>query len=151
LDRWLPMMLLFFHLLRLGRDDPVERVQAWYNRVFYADDLRAPAYRQAFLARLSGARGPSLEAVIEGLLPRGPSPTADTVGFTALEIGLREELTRLVEDCGAKIAQLDAGLAAARAEATGLERRAEALEQFRTRVLSHPLVRARAAVRRLLS
>ncbi|MGH8909462.1 MAG: class I SAM-dependent methyltransferase [Egibacteraceae bacterium] len=150
LDRWLPMMLLFFHLMRLGRDDPVERVQAWYNRLFYADDLRAPSYRQAFLCRLPGAQGPPLAEVVAKLLPDGPSKTIDAAGFAALQTGLGQELVRVADDYRAKAAQLEAELAAARADASREAARAAALEQFRTRVLSHPLVRARSAVRRRL-
>jgi ubiquinone/menaquinone biosynthesis C-methylase UbiE len=150
LDRWLPMMVLFFYLMRLGRDDPVERVQAWYNRLFYADDLRAPAYRQAFLCRLPGAQGPPLADVVDQLLPREPSPTVDAIGFSVLQMGLGEELARVADDYRAKVAELEAELATAREEVKCQASRVAALERFRDRVLSHPLVRARAAVRRRL-
>ncbi|MGH8934265.1 MAG: class I SAM-dependent methyltransferase [Egibacteraceae bacterium] len=150
LDRWLPMMMLFFHLMRLGRDDPVERVQAWYNRLFYADDLREPSYRQAFLCRLDGAPGPPIDEVVARILPDQPSLTADASGFSVLQAGLREELTRVADGYRARIAKLEVELAAARAEAAREANRAAALERFRERVLSHPLVRARGALRRLL-
>jgi ubiquinone/menaquinone biosynthesis C-methylase UbiE len=150
LDRWLPMMMLFFHLMRLGRDDPVERVQAWYNRLFYSDDLRAPAYRQAFLCRRPDAPGPPLDEVVAGLLPDGPSPAPDASGFEALQTGLSEELTLLADDYRSQARRLEAELATARSDAARAEQRAAALEAFRQRVIHHPLLKIRRLVKRAL-
>ena len=143
LDRWLPMMMLFFHLMRLGRDDPVEAVQAWYNRLFYADDLRAPSYRQAFLCRLPRAGGPPLADVVSELLPAGPSSTPDAGAFSALQVGLAEELTLLADDYRARADRLECELAAATQQVA-------ALEGFRQRVLAHPALRVRRSLKRLL-
>lgn len=158
LDRWLPMMVLFFHLMALGRDDPVERVQAWYNRLFYSDDLRAPSYRQAFLCRLPGAHGPALAEAVDHLLPSAPSMTQDATALSALQIGLAEELSRLAAEHRERAETLEVELAAARAEAAhqsaraaAIEQHAAGLERFRQRVLTNPLVRTGSFLRRLLS
>ncbi|HUH08543.1 MAG TPA: class I SAM-dependent methyltransferase [Egibacteraceae bacterium] len=156
LDRWLPMMVLFYHLMALGRDDPVERFQAWYNDLFYRDDLREPSYRQAFLARVPGAGGPSAREVVDALLPTGESQTADTAVLDAVRAGLSEDVAVSVEDYRARLAQLEQRLAHAEAQladqtgrADAAEQRAAALEEFRAQVLAHPLVRARSVLRRL--
>lgn len=155
LDRWLPMMLLFYTLMALGRDDPVERVQAWYNTMFYRDDLRGPSYRQAFLAQVAGAAGPSPEELVARLLPQGPPIAADTSALDALRIGLTEELVGTVDSYRVEVAELEQQLVKVTAQAEtertradSAELRAEALEAFRQRVLSHPLVRLTRPLRR---
>jgi SAM-dependent methyltransferase len=157
LDRWLPMMILFYTLMALGRDDPVERVQSWYNAVFYRDDLRAPAYRQAFLARVNAAPGPHPVEILGRLLPDGPSPAEDATVLEALRVGLTEELVGTVESYLTRIRAQDMELERLRADLSVAIERAEqseehaaALEAFRERVLAHPLVRARRIGRRLL-
>lgn len=157
LDRWLPMMVLFYDLMALGRDDPVERVQAWYNRLFYRDDLRAPSYRQAFLCRRRDAAGPALDDAVARLLPDDAAPVLDATVLEALRIGLSEELVAAVEEERVRADRLAAELSATRAEAERHATRAEAAEQqvaaleaFRQQVLSHPLLRARRGFRRLL-
>ena len=135
IDRWLPMMLVFFDLLQLGDDAPVEAVQAWYNRRCYRDDLRAPAYRQAFLCRLPGAQGPSLDDVVAAVLPperaddggaAGPgdvSPgkaasatgTCADDGFTALRAVLTAELGRVALDRRRRLDTVERELHEARA------------------------------------
>lgn len=156
LDRWLPMMLLFYDLMALGRDDPVERVQAWYNDRQWRDDLRAPAYRQAFLARMPGAAGPDPGDVVAGLLPGEGEPAGDALGFQALADVLREPLVAEVEALSERVRALEAELADGRAQAAALDRRAEDAEErvrlllaFRDRVMAHPAVRVRNALRRL--
>lgn len=156
LDRWLPMMVLFFHLMAMGRDDPVERVQAWYNGLFYRDDLRAPSYRQAFLVKAPGADGPAPEDVVAGLLPEGPSLTADVAAFEAMRQGLTEELVAVVESANARAGELEreVGVLSERAatlqeRAVAAEQQAAVLEMFRQEVLAHPLVRIRGRVKRL--
>jgi SAM-dependent methyltransferase len=157
IDRWLPMMVLFYELMAIGRDDPVERVQAWYNALFYRDDLRAPSYRQAFLCRVPAADGPEPEEIVTRLVPEGPSPTPDVAAFEALRIGLTEELLRTADAYQRTIAVLETDLEAARREAVAqhdrtvaAEQQTAALEAFRQQVLRHPLVRARRVTRRLL-
>lgn len=154
LDRWLPMMLLFYDLMALGRDDPVERVQAWYNDRHWRDDLRAPAYRQAFLARLPAAAGPAPADVVAGLLPHD-EPEGDALGFQVLGDVLRESLVADVQALNERVRLLEAEVADARAHAAEMTRRAEDAEEharllraFRDRVLAHPAVRARNALRR---
>lgn len=164
LDRWAPMMVLFFHLLALHDDEPVEQVMRWYNAALYRDDLRDPAYRQAFLAAKVGR--PSLDEVLVAVLPQGPSAAADVVAFDLLEAALthkvllgREEaerlkfvaLQQLADERAAHEAtraDLAAQLDAARTDLAAAEGRADALEAFRTRVLDHPLVKARDRLRR---
>lgn len=155
IDRWLPMMVLFYELMALGVDDPVERVQAWYNRLYYRDDLRAPSYRTAFLARMPGGDGPPPAEVVAALLPDGPSLAPDTGHLEAMRVGLTEGLTDVVESQRGRVAELETALAraeeqsaAAAARASEAEQRAEALEAFRRDVLNHPLMRARRLVRR---
>ncbi|HWH32920.1 MAG TPA: methyltransferase domain-containing protein [Egibacteraceae bacterium] len=155
LDRWLPMMLLFYNLMALGKDDPVERVQAWYNALFYRDDLRAPSYRQAFLARVAGADGPAPEEIVGRLLPQGPPLAADTSALEALRIGLTEELVGTVDHYRAQLADLERRLAEATVESDRQRTRAElaeahaaGLEAFRQQVLNHPLVKATRPLRR---
>lgn len=157
LDRWLPMMVLFFHLMATGRDDPVERVQAWYNGLFYRDDLRAPSYRQAFLVKVAGVEGPAPEDVVAGLLPDGPSLTTDVTGFEAMRQGLTEELVAAVEAANARsgalereVGMLSERAAALQERAATAEQQAAALEAFRRQVLAHPLVRLRGRLKRLL-
>ena len=156
LDRWLPMMLLFYNLMALGRDDPVERVQAWYNAMFYRDDLRAPSYRQAFLAKVPGAEGPPPAEIVARLLPQGPAVAADTSALEALRIGLTEELVGVVDSYRGQLAELEQRLAEATMQAEQHRRRAEAaeaeaagLEAFRQQVLNHPLVKATRPLRRI--
>lgn len=163
LDRWLPMMLAFFDLLALGHDEPVEAVQAWYNARFYRDDLRDPAYRQAFLARV-GPAGPSPADVAAGLLPDAGEPAVTAEAFHALQVVLQEELGplvhaaeqgRAVAEAALATARAEAGAAAARAEAAerraaDAEQQAAVLEDFRRQVLAHPALRARRWVRGLL-
>lgn len=156
LDRWLPMMLLFYNLMALGRDDPVERVQAWYNTLFYRDDLRAPSYRQAFLARVPGAEGPSPEEIAARLLPTGPPLAADSSALEALRIGLTEELVGAVDSyrlevaaLEEKVGQAESAAQAERLRAEHAELRVAALEAFRAQVLNHPLVKATRPLRRL--
>lgn len=157
LDRWLPMMVLFYTLMALGRDDPVERVQAWYNGLFYRDDLRAPSYRQAFLARVHGAPGPHPAEVLDRFVPSEPSPAEDTTILEALRLGLTEELVGTVESYLTRIRGQDLELERVRADlqvqrqrAEAAEQQAAALEAFRQQILSHPLVRVRRIARRLL-
>lgn len=163
LDRWLPMMLAFFDLLALGDDAPVEAVQAWYNTHFYRDDLRDPAYRQGFLARV-GPGGPPPAGVVADLLPDAAAPPLAQEGFHALQVVLQEELAALVRTTVDRLAAAEAELAVARAgagaqaaRAEAAERRADAAEQqvaaleaFRQQVLAHPALRARRWVRGLL-
>jgi SAM-dependent methyltransferase len=157
LDRWLPMMVLFYYLMGLRRDDPVERVQAWYNALFYRDDFRDPAYRQAFLARVPGATGPGLDDVVSQLLPSGPSPAEDTTVLKALQTGLTEDLVATAEGYLGRISELedeverlDGELAAQAGRADAAERQVAALEAFREQVLQHPLVRVRRLAKRLV-
>lgn len=154
LDRWLPMMFLFYELMTLGRDDPVERVQAWYNTRHWREDLRGPAYRQAFLVRLPGAGGPPLDEVLRGLLPP-EEPHDDASGFAALGRALEEPLVGAVEALNSRVAELEGALArlhgrleqeTARADAA--EAQVAELHAFRQRVMSHPAVRLRSALRR---
>jgi len=117
LDRWLPMMLLFYDLLALGVDDPVERVQAWYNARWYTDDLRAPSYRTAFLGRVGGgASGPPPAEVAAALLPEGPPLPGDADHLDALRHVLGESLAPVLAAERRRTADLDARLAAAGAE-----------------------------------
>lgn len=170
LDRWLPMMLVFFDLLALGEDEPVERVQAWYNARFYREDLRDPAYRQAFLAKLDVADGPTPADVVDRLTPGDSAAPPPAEAFHTLQIVLQEELAPLLRDAQAQRAAAQDSLAAARAEAEGHAARAETaerraalveerataaeqrvaeLEAFRQDVLAHPAVRARRWLRSL--
>ncbi len=158
LDRWLPMMLLFHELLALGRDDPVERLQAWYNELFYRDDLRSPAYRQAILARLPGGDGPSPAAVRDGVLPGADEPPLDVAVFEALRTVLVGSFVDEAETHAAQVAELQVRLADAERRVEQLSARAESAEEhvrillaFRDRVLSHPAVRLRRGLRRPFS
>jgi SAM-dependent methyltransferase len=169
LDRWLPMMLAFYDLLALGDDEPVDRVQAWYNARFYHDDLREPAYRQAFLGRVAGAHGPAPGDVAARLLPVEPSPMPTAEAFHALQVILQDALVPLLRDARDELTQArrdrdaargDTAASVARAEAAearavaaearvaAAEDRAEALEAFRAEVHTHPVLRARRWVRR---
>lgn len=171
LDRWLPMMIAFHHLLLLGDDDIVERLQAWYNPTHWRDDLREPAYRHAFLARLPGAAGPPAAQVASALLPDGPSPTPDATGLQALQAVLADgavtlagrlqaelrtqteqahTLRRERDDAAAAAAAARQQAADAAARAAAAEQHAAALAAFREQVLGHPLMRVRRALRRLL-
>lgn len=157
LDRWLPMMVLFFHLLALGRDDPVERVQAWYNELFYRDDLRDPAYRQAFLCRAPAAAGPPADELVAALLPEAASAAPDTAALEVLRTGLSQELVEVAAGYRAEAERLQHELAAVQATTAEWRSRAEVAEQeaaalraFRARVLAHPAVRLRGRLRRLL-
>ena len=168
LDRWLPMMLVFYDLLALGDDEPVELVQAAYNRVFWADDLRAPAYRQAFLCRAPGTVGPSLEEVAAVLSPRAPPEPADLsvvsvllgAGFAGLlqsereqTVALRAALERARDQAQGRLAEveaLDDRVRAAEDRVNRAEADVAALSAFRDEVLAHPLVRLRRATRRVL-
>lgn len=157
LDRWLPMMVLFYHLLALGRDDPVERVQAWYNALFYRDDLREPSYRQAFLAKVPGAAGPSPAEVVAQLLPQGPPLVADASALEAMRLGLTEDLSETVAEYRGRLHELEREIGAlserfraATQRADAAEQHAAGLEAFRQQVLSHPLVRLRSRTRRIL-
>lgn len=115
IDRWLPMMVAFFDLLQMGDDAPVEAVQAWYNRLYYRDDLRAPAYRQAFLCRLPGAGGPALDQVTAALLPEDPPEPAASDGFAVLRTVLTTELARVALDRRHRLEAVGGELEAARA------------------------------------
>lgn len=155
LDHWVPMMFLFYELMALGRDDPVERVQAWYNPRYWREDLRAPSYRQAFLLRLPAAQGPPLEAVVRGLLPGEEEPRRDADAFEALDRTLRDPLLAEVQSLRASVDTLHSALDEARvrlAEQGERLRSAQAevaaLSAFRERVLAHPAVRVRSALRR---
>lgn len=177
LDRWLPMMVLFFHLLALGDDAVVEGVQAWYNRLLYRDDLRDPAYRQAFLARRAGASGPAVADVLARVLP-GEVPTLDAGALAVVQLGLESlaaellaertaERDRLAQERDAAAGRADAAegrAAEAVAQLGGMQQRLEEVERqlaavraerdalaaFRDRVLDHPALRARRLVKRLL-
>lgn len=155
LDRWLPMMLLFYNLMGLGKDDPVERVQAWYNAMFYRDDLRAPSYRQAFLAKVPDAAGPPPAEIVARLLPQGPPLAADASALEALRIALTEELVGVVDGYRGQLAQMEQRLAEAtvlaeqqRCRADSAEQQVAGLEAFRSHVLNHPLVKATRPLRR---
>jgi hypothetical protein len=155
LDRWMPMMLLFYELMALGRDDPVERVQAWYNPRYWRDDLRAPAYRQAFLSRQPGADGPSLDDVVHALLPTADEPGRDAAAFEALRVALEEPLLDQVRTLTGRVRELERALAGAERGRQEQDSRIQAAEgqvaallAFRDRVLSHPAVRIRGALRR---
>lgn len=118
LDRWLPMMLLFYDLLALGVDDPVERVQAWYNARWYRDDLRAPSYRTAFLGRVgTAASGPSPAEVAAALLPEGPPLPGDADHLAVLRHVLGESLAPVLAAERRSTADLTARLVASEAEA----------------------------------
>jgi hypothetical protein len=155
LDRWLPMMLLFFDLMALGRADPVERVQHWYNHLLSDDDLREPAYRQMFIARLPDAEGPPLDEVVAGIVPAGPPRAPGAAAFQALGDVLGSALPEAVQAERERAAALEAELAAVREELEREQARADtaevqvqALLDFRDRVLRHPAVRLRRGVRR---
>lgn len=117
LDRWVPMTLVFYALLALGDDEPVERVQAWYNARYTVDDRRAPAYRQAFLARWPGAAGPAPDEVAAALVPgdrlaaAAPAPADD--GLAAVRTVLEHPLVELAEARQRRIEELESALAAA--------------------------------------
>ena len=175
LDRWLPMMVAFFHLLALGDDPVVEGVQAWYSRLLWRDDLRAPAYRTAFLARAQPADGPPLDAVVAALLPEGPPVAVDASALLALQLALDSATAEIATELRARTADLEreldvvrADAAACRAIAVAAQERADAaearaavegdradqaaahaaaLEAFRDRVLQHPAARAARRVR----
>ncbi len=157
LDRWLPMMLLFFDLMALGRDDPVERVQAWYNHLLADDDLRAPSYRQMFVARRPDAKGPVLAEVIAKVVPDRPPRVPGTAAFEALRQVLSSTFpAALHEERAARLA-VEEELAATRAELERQIARAEAAElhvasllEFRERIINHPAMRLRRGVRRIL-
>jgi ubiquinone/menaquinone biosynthesis C-methylase UbiE len=155
LDRWLPMMLLFYDLMALGRDDPVERVQAWYNRLLSDDDLRDPAYRQVFVARLPGAPGPPLDEVIAAIVPDTPPRAPGAAAFEALRQVLGSALPEAVAAERARAEAAEAELAGVRADLERTTARAEAAEihvrsllEFRDRVLNHPAMKLRRGVRR---
>jgi hypothetical protein len=155
LDRWLPMMVLFYDLMALGRDDPVERVQAWYNDLLSDDDLRDPAYRQMFIARVPGAPGPSLDEVVAGIVPSAPSKLPDAAAFEALQQVVASGLPALVEAERARATALAAELETAREELGRESARADAAEvhvrsllEFRDRVLNHPAAKVRRGIRR---
>lgn len=152
LDRWLPMMILFYELMSLGRDDPVERVQAWYNERHWRDDLRAPSYRQAFLARLG--QGPAPADIAARILPGDAAVKGATLGLEGLQLALTEPLRRSVGDLQARNDELEDQLAEARRRAAASSERAHRAEEqvrrlleFRRRVLAHPAVRVRNALR----
>lgn len=118
LDRWLPMMLVFFHLMGLGDDEPVEQVQAWYNARFARADRAAPAYRQAFLARLPGAEGPDpgeLAASLADDSPAAAGPQTATAapgdpGLAAVRAVLEHPLVELAEARRRRVEELEARL-----------------------------------------
>lgn len=157
LDRWLPMMFLFYELMALGRDDPVERVQAWYNGLLAADDLHEPAYRQIFIARLPDASGPPLATVVSALLPSGGPRLPDAAALGALRTALSESLVEAVADERRTVERLRAELDAAREEIEREAGRADAAElhvrsllEFRDRVLNHPAMKMRRGIKRTL-
>jgi hypothetical protein len=155
LDRWLPMMLLFYDLMALGRDDPVERVQAWYNHLLADDDLRDPAYRQIFIARLPDAPGPPLADVVAKIVPEGPPKVPGAAAFAALHDVLTSSLPAAVSAERARAEAAEAQLAAALDEVERQRGRAEAAEihvrsllEFRDRVINHPAMKLRRGIRR---
>jgi SAM-dependent methyltransferase len=155
LDRWLPMMLLFYDLLALGRADPVERVQHWYNHLLSDDDLREPAYRQMFIARLPGVRGPSLSEVVDSLVPSTPARAPGAAAFRALGEVLSSALPEALQAERGRVAELEAETAALRDALERAEGRADAAEihvrsllEFRDRVINHPALRVRRGIRR---
>jgi SAM-dependent methyltransferase len=155
LDRWLPMMVLFYDLMALGRDDPVERVQSWYNHLLADDDLRDPAYRQMFIARLPDAPGPSLAEVRAALVPSTPPRAPGAAAFEALHQVLASSLPDAVAAERARADALAAELAAAREEVEHQTGRADAAEihvrsllAFRDRIINHPAMKIRRGVRR---
>lgn len=118
LDRWLPMTLVFYSLLALDDDEPVERVQAWYNARFTVDDRRAPAYRQAFLARRGDAAGPEPAEVAAALTPpeaapRSPAPEPPDAALAAVRAVLEHPLVDLAEARRRRIEELEAAVAGA--------------------------------------
>jgi SAM-dependent methyltransferase len=157
LDRWLPMMLLFFDLLALGRDDPVERVQSWYNSLLADDDQRDPAYRQMFLTRLPTAQGPPVEEVRAALVPPTPPRAADAAGFEALRQVLTSSLTDVVaaeraraDGLAAEVEELREALEHQTGRADAAEIHVRSLLQFRDRVINHPAMKVRRGIRRTL-
>lgn len=116
LDRWVAMTLVFYTLLALGDDEPVERVQAWYNARYTVDDRRAPAYRQAFLARRAGAAGPAPADVAAALTPgdRAPPAASDPGegGLAAVRAVLEHPLVELAQARQRRIEELEWALAA---------------------------------------
>jgi hypothetical protein len=155
LDRWLPMMILFYDLMALGRDDPVERVQAWYNHLLADDDLRDPAYRQIFIARLPDADGPPLADVVAQLVPAGPPRVPGAAAFAALHDVLTSTLPEAVAAERARAEAAEAALAGALAEVERQTGRADAAEihvrsllDFRDRVINHPAMKLRRGIRR---
>lgn len=123
LDRWVPMTLVFYALLALGDDEPVERVQAWYNAGYTVDDRRAPAYRQAFLARRAGASGPAPAEVAAALTPSDHLPPAAPAvaddGLAAVRAVLEHPLVELAQARQRRIEELESALAAAGAPDRG--------------------------------
>lgn len=155
LDRWLPMMVLFYDLMALGRDDPVERVQSWYNHLLADDDLRDPAYRQMFIARLPGASGPSLEEVRAALVPSTPPRAPGAAAFEALHQVLASSLPDAViaertraEAAEAEVAALRDALERQMGRAEAAELHVRSLLDFRDRVINHPAMKLRRGIRR---
>lgn len=155
LDRWLPMMVLFYDLMALGRDDPVERVQAWYNHLLADDDLRDPAYRQMFIARLPDAQGPPLAEVVARIVPSTPPRAPGAAAFEALHQVLSSALPEAVaaeraraEARGVELAAAQAEVERQRARAESAEAEVRALADFRDRVINHPAMRLRRGIRR---
>ncbi len=171
LDRWAPMMVLFFHLLGLADDEPVEQVMRWYNATLYRDDLRDPAYRQAFLAAKPGAAGPPLDEVLAAVLPSGPSPAPDVPALELVQACLTQPVLLQLEEAerlklvalgqldgeraahtatGAEVERLTAELEATTLRADAAETHAAALAAFRDQVINHPAFKARRKMLDLL-
>ncbi len=176
LDRWFAGMLAFFHLLALGDDEPVEVVQRFYNRTFYAADLAAPSYRHGLLLRTSdeavdpadvvapmlerAAADPAADAdlsllrvvLAESLVASTQRARADSVDAHQRTGALEDELAAAVaaaDRARADAAAAEAARAAETAAREALQASHDELAAFRDAVIAHPLMRVRRLLRRL--
>ncbi|MEE8602979.1 class I SAM-dependent methyltransferase [Euzebya tangerina] len=173
LDRWLAGMITFFHLLSLGDDEPVEVVQRFLNRNLYEADLQGPAYRHGLLLRLTDD-GPDPQSIADALLERAIADPHAEADLDLLRLVLTEELidssasqadlqarldlTAEAERQTRKNAEgLEQALAVAEAERVNLaaqiqevQAQRDALQADLDRIMQHPAVRVRRAVKRLL-
>jgi hypothetical protein len=94
-------------LMRLGRDDPVERVQAWHNQLFTTTTCASRPTGRRFCAGTRPRR-----ALASGgrrrFAARLPSETPDASGFAALKAGLGQEQTLLADDYHSQARRLEA-------------------------------------------
>lgn len=177
LDRWLSGMLAFFHLLALGDDEPVEVVQRFINRNFYAADLADPAYRHGLLVR-TGAEDLHPDQVARQLIDRAAADHWVDADLDLLRITLGESLVAMTTEATTRADDAARALADAHAQAThnatvadrartqaeqlqtardtdakalqALKASHDELAAFRDHVMAHPVMRVLRIARRLL-